>query len=82
MKIGSLISAVAITMAILIVAFQNISVTTQFWMFFQAESVPMTLPIMFLAAAGMVAGALYTIFIQSVLAKRTEIEQEENEGDF
>lgn len=82
MKFGYLIFAVVLTVAILIVAFQNIAVTTRFWLFFQAESIRLTLPIMFLSALGMIAGAFYTLFIQSVLAKRAELEREESEGDF
>ena len=82
MKIVYLLAAAGITIAILIIAFQNIAVTTQFWMFFKAENIPMTLPIMFLTVFGMVAGSLYTLFIQSVWSKKVELEREENEGEF
>lgn len=82
MKISYLISAVIITIVILIIAFQNISIRTSFWMFFDVKNLPMTIPILFLSVFGMISGTLYTLFLQSVIAKKKEDDREESEGDF
>ena len=82
MKISYLIGAVAVTIVILIIAFQNIAINTSFWMFFDVKNLPMTIPILFLSVFGVIAGALYTLFLQSVIAKKREDDREESEGDF
>lgn len=82
MKIGYLVGAVSMTVLILIIGFQNITANTPFWMFFEAKSMPMTFPILFLSVFGMIAGSLYTLFIQSVIKKKSDETQESNEGDF
>ncbi len=72
MKNIALIVAVAITVVILIIAFQNIRTMAPFVMFFNFESTPLTLPILFMSILGMISGALYTIFLRSAVKKSTE----------
>ena len=82
MKIRYLIGAVAITVGLLIIAFQNIQTNASFVMFFSFKSMPMTFPVLVLAVLGMVAGLLYTLAIQSMLSKKEKEIREEEEGEF
>ena len=82
MKIGYLISALVITVIILIIAFQNIQTTASFVIFFSFKSVPMTLPVMLISAMGLAAGALYTLAIQSAINKKAEELKEDLDSQF
>ena len=82
MKTGYLIGALVITVILLIIAFQNISTSASFVMFFQVENVSMTFPVLFLSALGMAAGSLYTIAIQSALNKKEEEVRESENSEF
>ena len=82
MKIGYLIGAVAITVVLLIVAFQNIQTNASFVMFFSFKSMPMTFPVLVLTVFGMIAGSLYTLAIQSMLDKKQEEIREEEDSEF
>jgi uncharacterized integral membrane protein len=79
MKNLTLIGAVGITVIILIIAFQNFASQAAVYMFFNLKSTPLTLPLLFMSILGMVAGSLYTIFIQSATKKE---EKEENGEEF
>ena len=82
MKTGRLILAVVITVILLIVVFQNIQTVTQFRMLFSIKSVGMGFPILILIVLGMVAGALYTLAIQSALSEKKEESQGEASDEF
>lgn len=82
MKVGYLIGAVFMTVIILIISFQNFASNASFYMFFNIQNMPMTLPILILSVLGMVAGSLYTLFLQSAVAEKKEEQHEENEGEF
>lgn len=76
-KMHYLISAVAITVLILIIAFQNITTTASFVMLFSFKSIVLFFPIFFIAVLGIAAGSLYTLFIQSLLEKKDDSDIEE-----
>ena len=82
MKLGYLISALVISVVLLIIAFQNISTSSSFWMFLESKNMPMTFPVLVLSALGMVAGSLYTLAIQSALHKKEEERHEEETSEF
>jgi len=82
MKVGYLLGAVAITVMIVIIAFQNITTSSSFVMFFNIDNTPMTMPIIFLTVMGMISGSLYTLFVQSALNQKSEERREEQEGNF
>lgn len=82
MKVNYLIAAVAITVILLIIAFQNIRTNASFVMFFSFKNMSMTFPVLFITVFGMAAGSLYTLAIQSMLNKKKEEIREEEESEF
>ncbi len=82
MKTGYLITAVVLTVILLIVAFQNIQTSASFVMFFSFKNMPMTFPVLFLSVLGMAAGSFYTLAVQSMLDKKQEEIQEEENSEF
>jgi uncharacterized integral membrane protein len=81
-KTKYLIGAVAVTVLIIIIAFQNISSSAQFWILFQAKNASLLILIFLVAALGMLAGVMYTIFIQSMLDKKQALDHDEADSDF
>ncbi|MFH0776602.1 MAG: hypothetical protein V1936_03260 [Patescibacteria group bacterium] len=77
-----LITALVITVVLLIIAFQNIQTSASFVMFFSFKSMPMTLPVMFISVLGIAAGALYTLAIQSAINKKQEELRDEANNEF
>jgi uncharacterized integral membrane protein len=82
MKTGYLISAVTITVLLLIIAFQNIQNSTSVEMLFSMRSVSLGFPILIIVVLGMAAGSLYTIAIQSILSKKQSEIREDEESEF
>ncbi|MBU1089625.1 hypothetical protein KKF38_02425 [Patescibacteria group bacterium] len=82
MKIRYLVGAMAITLVLLIIAFQNIQTNASFVMFFSFKSMPMTFPVLVLTVFGMAAGSLYTLAIQSILNKKEKEIREEEGSEF
>ena len=82
MKISYLIGAVTFTVLILIIAFQNITVRSSFVLFFSIENTSMTLPILFLSVVGMIAGALYTLFLKSIISEKEDQREENSDVEF
>lgn len=74
----SLISAVTITVVILIVAFQNIRTYASFIFFFGFDNKSLTLPLLLIAILGMIAGALYANYLRGAVKSV----QEEDDGAF
>lgn len=81
-KTKYLIGAVTTTVLIIIIAFQNISMSAQFWVLFQAKNASLLILIFMVAVLGMIAGALYTIFIQSMVQKKQQLDHDETESEF
>ncbi|MCF7845906.1 MAG: hypothetical protein K9L85_01585 [Candidatus Peribacteraceae bacterium] len=82
MKISYLVSALVITVVLLIIAFQNIRTTAAFVMFFSFKSVTMTIPVMLISVLGIAAGVLYTLAIQSAINKKAEELRDELDSQF
>ena len=82
MKIGYLVTALVITVLLLIIAFQNIRTSASFVMFFSFKSVMMTVPVMIISALGIAAGVFYTLAIQSAINKKAEELREELDSQF
>ena len=77
-----LVMAIVLSVLLLIIAFQNISIKSQFWMFFNSKSMPMAFPVFVISLVGMVVGSLFTLFVQSVLSEKEEITREEEDTTF
>jgi uncharacterized integral membrane protein len=75
-NITSLITAVGITVVILIVAFQNIRTFASFIFFFGFQNKSLTLPILLIAILGMIAGALYANFLHGAVKNAAEQDDE------
>ncbi|MFH0833968.1 MAG: hypothetical protein V2A63_01085 [Patescibacteria group bacterium] len=82
MKISYLISALVITVVLLIIAFQNIQTNAGFSMFFSFKSVTLAFPIMLVSSLGIAAGVLYTLAIQSAINKKAEDLRDELDSQF
>lgn len=82
MKIGYLVGAISLTVLILIIAFQNITMKSSFVMFFNIESTPMTFPILLISVISMIAGALYTMFLKSMIIEKKEEREEDIDTGF
>lgn len=82
MKTGYLISAVAITVLILIIAFQNIQNKVSIEMLFNMKNVSLALPILILVVLGIAAGSLYTLAIQSMINQKQTEMREDEESEF
>ncbi len=82
MKTGYLISAVVITVILLIIASQNIQTTASFEMLVHLNNASLAPSILILSVLGMISGTLYTLAIQSMLNKRQEEIHESEESEF
>jgi len=82
MKLGYLITAITLSVVLLIIAFQNIQTHATFVMFFSFQNMQMTLPVLFLTFVGMVSGALYTLAIQSALSAKRDKKRKDEMGEF
>ena len=70
MKIGYLISAITITVLILIITFQNVPTKANFAIFFGASNMSMAMPVILISILGGAAGVLYTLAIHSAINKK------------
>ncbi|MFH0834334.1 MAG: hypothetical protein V2A63_03015 [Patescibacteria group bacterium] len=82
MKVGYLISALGITVVLLIIFFQNVQTAASFALFFGFKNVNLSFPLMLVAVLGITAGALYTLAIQSMINKRAEELRDELDSQF
>jgi len=67
---------------LLIIAFQNVTTKSQFWMFFDSKNMSMAFPVIVISVVGMIIGSLFTLFFQSLLSEKDEIVQKEENSTF
>ncbi len=81
-KTGFLVAAIILSVVLLIIAFQNVTTRSQFWMFFESKSMPMAFPALALSVVGMVVGALFTLYFQSLIGEKKDVIRKEEDTTF
>jgi len=81
-KTGFLVFALILSVVLLIIAFQNVTTKSQFWMFFESKSMPMAFPVLVISVVGMITGSLFTLYLQSLVGEKKEIIRKEDDLTF